>query len=123
MSRDNRAMCNRKPSSYFVQNIGIVFSDPRTPQSISFPISFQDYKKESVILRTHSVAPQSKHFIDKNKKIRHAASAQLGSHILGSSQDRSRRIYTAKDLEGTTKMIEKNQIKLCLLSSQGNFLL
>jgi hypothetical protein len=119
MSEDHKIMCNRKPSSYFVQNIGIVFADPRVPQSISFPISFQDFKKESVILRSHSVAPQSKHFFDKNKNLRHTATPQLGSHISGSQQDRSRRINASKNLEGTTEKIAKNQIKLCLLSAQG----
>jgi hypothetical protein len=119
MSRDERTMCNRRPSSYFVKNIGIVFADPRVPQSISFPISFQDFKKESVILRSHSVAPQSNHFVDKNKNLRHTASAQLSNHISGSQQDRGRRISMAKDLQGTKETIARNQINLTLLSSQG----
>jgi hypothetical protein len=120
MSRKTKQMCNVKPSAYHVQNIGIIFADPRTPNSISFPLAFQDYKKEAVILRSHSVAPQSKHFIDKNKKIRHTASAQLGRHISGSQQDRGRRIKAAKDLTGTKQKLVENQINLCLLSSQGN---
>lgn len=97
-----------------------MFSDPRTPNSIAFPLAYQNYKKVAAIMRSHSVAPQNSHFLDKNNALRHTTSAKLNNHVSGAQQERGRRIRVSKDLARTKSKISQNQIKLMLLSSQGD---
>ena len=118
-----KTLANIRPSSFPIEQTGIIFQDKRIPQSLSFGIAVLDVKKEISVQRSHSICPSKDHFIDKHsfkKNLRYTASPNLGSHVSGSDLEKGRRTELGKNLLNIKEKVADNQFHLTMLFQRGD---